>query len=79
MQFLKLCCWKEALKADITIGEIKQGSISPMLEINVAVSYGSIRQNTDFLYLKPQSDSLRQLTSQHLMANTSTASSVGKG
>lgn len=55
MQFLKLCCWKEALKADIKIGEIKnkENFINPVLEVNVSISYGSIKQATDFLYLVP--------------------------
>lgn len=55
MQFLKLCCWKEALRADLTIGEIKPRgqSDNPFLEVNVAITYGSIRPATDFLYLSP--------------------------
>lgn len=45
MQFLKLCCWKEALRADIKIGEIKNNENygNPVLEVNISITYGSIR------------------------------------
>jgi hypothetical protein len=77
MQFLKLCCWKEVLKADIKIGEIKEKETygNPVLEVNVSISYGSIKHATDFLYLQPQTAKSSQRTNDKLFANTSTASS----
>ena len=53
MQFLKLCCLKEAFRADISLGGIKKREESgePQLVLNISISYGSIRHATDFLYL----------------------------
>lgn len=77
MQFLKLCCWKEVLKADIKIGEIKnkENFTNPVLEVAVSISYGSIKQSTDFLYLVPQIDQTLAKFTDKQFANTSTASS----
>ena len=56
MIFLNLLCCKEAQKANIQIGEIKnrKGSNNPCLEVHVQIKLGQIKTNTDFLYLSPQ-------------------------
>jgi hypothetical protein len=78
MQFLKLCCWKETpLRADIKIGDIKNHKKhnNPVLEVNVSITYGNIRQTTDFLYLQPQRENPMAKFYGGNIANTSTASS----
>ena len=53
MMFLKFFCCRESLMANISIGEIKNkdSNGSPVLEVQVQLTLGSIRQSTDFLYL----------------------------
>ncbi|CDW78330.1 UNKNOWN [Stylonychia lemnae] len=76
MQFLKLCCWKDALRADIELGGIKKrNNGEPQLVLNVSITYGSIRSNTDFLYLQPQKDPNQARQELKSITNTSTASS----
>jgi hypothetical protein len=78
MMFLKLFCCRETLMANISIGEIKHKDNvgSPVLEVQIALSLGSIRQSTDFLYLQPQIENKGALRlDKSLLANTSTASS----
>ncbi len=81
MMFLKYFCCRETLLANITIGEIKnkENTGSPVLEVQVHLTLGSIRQTTDFLYLQPQMD-LREKsglmrTTERNLANSSTADS----
>jgi hypothetical protein len=68
MMFLKyLCCKDTLLSAHITTGEIKTvphiNQTSPMLEVNITMSMGGINPSTDFLYLQPQIDQIRDLHS----------------
>lgn len=75
--FFKYFCCRESLLANITIGEIKnrESSGSPALCVNVSLTLGSIRGNTDFLYLQPQIEG-KSFDTQSRLANSSTATST---
>ncbi len=57
MNFLKFLCCRDTLQANFTIGDIKQSSSgTTCLEVEVKLSVGIIRPNTDFLYLSTDED-----------------------
>ena len=61
LTFLKQLCCKETLTATIITGDIKTicSNANPMLEIHIQLSMGGINPSTDFLYLQPQTDVMR--------------------